>query len=56
MIRVPVLPAFQRPATLTRLSAGRRSGYEARSRVISEVMRGLSGYKFGHEAPELIPT
>ena len=45
-----------KPPQLRGDQLGNKAGYEARRRVTSGVVRGLSRYKFGREAPKLIPT
>jgi hypothetical protein len=45
-----------RPPQLRGDQLGNKAGYEARRRVTSGVVRGVSRYKFGREAPKLIPT
>ncbi len=50
-----MVPTY-RPAALTRLQAGHRSGHTALSRVRSGVKRGLGRYEVGREALKLILT
>ncbi len=48
-------PRPSEPLYLRGFQAGYRSGYKALSRDISGLLSGISRYKFGCEAPELMP-